>query len=754
MEYNKIITSQGNVQFINSKGRTIEMHPMHCYAVYENDTVSFLFINMKEYSGQAFFASQFEDVEVNGETYDSIDALKDAITEAFAKAGAQARTEIVETLPQTGLTNTIYLVPKSEGVGYDEYIYTEDGQWELIGDTDIELDRYLQKADFNVYSASTDEYIASVSANTVQNATDIASISGSLDTEISAREAADSVISGAVDNVSASLANEASRALSAETALGGRIDTVNGRVNDEQSARATADNALQTAIDNEVSARTVADGALQSAIDTVSGDVISEVSRATSVEATKADKANAVASAEYVSSSVTIDLKNINGEVISQVDASDFIVDGMVEDVRIENGYLIIDFNTASGIEDISIPLTDIFNPENYYDKDAVDAIVSGINEDIADEVSARTDAIEALEGEISGKLDTSAFETYSGAVETAINSKANANDVYTKSQVYTKSEVDSAISGFAESSAVTEEITAAVSSKADTSDVYTKAEVDGAISAATSGKVNTSSVVTAVTSGSTDSEIPTAKAVYDAIPTGGTGGSYTAGRGIDITNDTISFNLPISAGTRTNSIAEGNSTQANGSASHAEGNSTQANGSASHAEGYYTKAKGTQSHAEGNSTTATSECAHSEGYYTKASGDYSHAEGRYTQANGTASHAEGYYTEAKNNAEHASGWYNVSSSASTTFGDSGNTLFSVGNGTADNARHNAFEIRQNGDIYLNDGTNDVKLQDTITATAANTTALGGLKLVKLTQSAYDALSPNYDNNTIYFIKD
>lgn len=29
---------------------------------------------------------------------------------------------------------------------------------------------------------------------------------------------------------------------------------------------------------------------------------------------------------------------------------------------------------------------------------------------------------------------------------------------------------------------------------------------------------------------------------------------------------------------------------------------------------------------------------------------------------------------------------------------------------------------------------------------------LGGLKLVKLTQSAYDALSPNYDNNTLYVI--
>lgn len=31
---------------------------------------------------------------------------------------------------------------------------------------------------------------------------------------------------------------------------------------------------------------------------------------------------------------------------------------------------------------------------------------------------------------------------------------------------------------------------------------------------------------------------------------------------------------------------------------------------------------------------------------------------------------------------------------------------------------------------------------------------LGGMKIVKLTQSAYDALSPDYDSNTLYIIKD
>ena len=147
-------------------------------------------------------------------------------------------------------------------------------------------------------------------------------------------------------------------------------------------------------------------------------------------------------------------------------------------------------------------------------------------------------------------------------------------------------------------------------------------------------------------------------------------GSTYTAGRGISIANDTISFSLPIYAGTGYNSIVEGNGS---------------ANGRYSHAEGEYTNARANHSH--------------SEGYSTYAEALYSHVEGQYTTAN--------------NQSEHASGQFNVSNKASNTFGNSGNTLFSVGNGTnAYGGQHNAFEIRQNGDIYLSLNGQDVKLQD------------------------------------------
>lgn len=106
-------------------------------------------------------------------------------------------------------------------------------------------------------------------------------------------------------------------------------------------------------------------------------------------------------------------------------------------------------------------------------------------------------------------------------------------------------------------------------------------------------------------------------------------------------------------------------------------------------------------------------------------------------------SFASGTWTKVRNRGEFASGRYNTSNYGSGTFGNSGNTLFSVGNGTADNARHNAFEIRENGDIYLNDGTNDVKLQDYLQ-----------IKAVKVTQAEYDALvsGGTVDPNTLYII--
>lgn len=124
------------------------------------------------------------------------------------------------------------------------------------------------------------------------------------------------------------------------------------------------------------------------------------------------------------------------------------------------------------------------------------------------------------------------------------------------------------------------------------------------------------------------------------------------------------------------------------GDYSTAEGYKTTANGNGSHAEGYCTTASGNNAHAEGASTTAREFTSHAEGSNTIASGNSSHAEGQFTTASGDYSHAGGYYTKALKASEFAHGKYNQSNS---------NTLFSIGDGTGSNARHNAFEITTDG---------------------------------------------------------
>lgn len=193
----------------------------------------------------------------------------------------------------------------------------------------------------------------------------------------------------------------------------------------------------------------------------------------------------------------------------------------------------------------------------------------------------------------------------------------------------------------------------------------------------------------------------------------------------------TASGNQSHSEGFNTQATAnqahsEGKKTIASAENAHSEGNETKAVGNASHSEGYRTYAYGAMSHIEGTSSTLVSDAnaasesvesiweenghnfslsrgqgSHVEGKNCLATGDWSHAEGNTTNAVGDSSHAEGSGTEANNASEHAEGRYNKSNKASTTFGNSGNTIHSVGIGASSGARTNAFEIMQNGDIYV-----------------------------------------------------
>ena len=77
-------------------------------------------------------------------------AVYDFVTAAIAGISG-FHAEIVSELPETGKTNILYLVAKTEaasGDGYDEYLYI-NGAWERVGSTDIDLSGYVQASEMH-----------------------------------------------------------------------------------------------------------------------------------------------------------------------------------------------------------------------------------------------------------------------------------------------------------------------------------------------------------------------------------------------------------------------------------------------------------------------------------------------------------------------------------------------------------------------------------------------------------------------------
>lgn len=87
------------------------------------------------------------------------------------------------------------------------------------------------------------------------------------------------------------------------------------------------------------------------------------------------DIAGFVNGGSYNSTTKYIELKHDNTTVAS-IDARAFIKDGMVDSVVVDNGYLVITFNTDSGKEPISISLGDVFDPANYYTKTDINTLL------------------------------------------------------------------------------------------------------------------------------------------------------------------------------------------------------------------------------------------------------------------------------------------------------------------------------------------------------------------------------------------
>ena len=380
-----------------------------------------------------------------------------------------------------------------------------------------------------------------ISAESNRAQTAESGITSSLDAEINRAQAAESAITSALDA-------EEVRAISAETELSNAISAEEDRaiaaesgitsaLNAEIARAQAAEQINATAISGETSRAQTAEGYLQTQvtenaddIDDLEDDVTSAktdiaVIKATMVTAAelasnyynklesdgkfatianvalKADKTNTVASAGYSSQSKLISLYDISGNVLSSIDCTDFIKDGMVSNVEVSNGYLVITFNTDAGKEAIRIPLTDIFDPSNYYNKTDIDGLMSG-----------KTDT--AVTATLSGDVLTISGDVTSHVsnadVHVTVADKTSWADKYTQAQVDAKvsalsgaisdeasarSNADGVISGAVTAHTSDADIHVTVEDKANWSDKYTKSETDEAISEAVSVKADISAV-------------------------------------------------------------------------------------------------------------------------------------------------------------------------------------------------------------------------------------------------------------------
>ena len=78
---------------------------------------------------------------------------------------------------------------------------------------------------------------------------------------------------------------------------------------------------------------------------------------------------------EYNSQAKEIWLKH-NNTIVSRIDATEFIKDGMVENVEVIGSNVVITFNTDAGHETITIPISSIFDASLYYTKTEIDAMM------------------------------------------------------------------------------------------------------------------------------------------------------------------------------------------------------------------------------------------------------------------------------------------------------------------------------------------------------------------------------------------
>lgn len=86
--------------------------------------------------------------------YMTTSEVNDAISAAVVEAAA-IKFEAVDSLPETGEPNVIYLVPNGQAGSNvkDEYMWIDE-KWEVLGSTAIDLTKYWSKQELQVMTAA------------------------------------------------------------------------------------------------------------------------------------------------------------------------------------------------------------------------------------------------------------------------------------------------------------------------------------------------------------------------------------------------------------------------------------------------------------------------------------------------------------------------------------------------------------------------------------------------------------------------
>ena len=467
-----ITTSGGMITFTDTvSGLTKQIGQNRLWIMFKADTVNFLQVDIPTdgYDGTPFWSVRASNLTINGETY-TIEELKqgEGLSDLFT--GSSFGYLIVDELPDEGEPNIIYLVLDDETGTYIEYLWLAQEQaWEELGSVgDVDLDNYYTKSEVDTLLGGYAETSDLATVATTGSYTDLSNTPTIPDAQVQANWGESDTTSKAyiqnkpsipvVDQTLIENSTNAAQSGATYTALAGKqatlisgttIKTINnesllgsGNINissgsaQVQSDWTEADTASMAYIQNKPSLATVAttgsytDLTNQPTIPTVPTNVSAFTNDAGYLTQHQS-LADVFGIVDYDSSTKHINFYGKDDTskttVLGYVDATNFVVDGMVSNVEVKSvtisgtptTCLVITFNSDAGKQDINIPISQIFDASNYYTKSQVDTALSAK----ADTTSLATVATTGAYSDLSGTptIDNALSDQSTNAVQNAV---------------------------------------------------------------------------------------------------------------------------------------------------------------------------------------------------------------------------------------------------------------------------------------------------------------------------------------------